>query len=147
MTTMQKRAAHMLGVARYLMRLSKECGLSEEAAQEMYVLGFLHDIGYELASPEEHAEVGGEVLRRAGFEYWEAVKRHGVHQNTPTSMALKMLNVADMHVTAEGQEVSLAERLEDIATRYGEDSPAYRESCLIAEDVKSFQRSMGLPVG
>jgi len=52
------------------------------------------------------------------------------------SEELEILNTADMLIDSTGKEVTVQERLEDIASRYGKDSINYKLSCQIAKQVK-----------
>lgn len=39
-------------------------------AEETWLLGWLHDIGYTLGDNEHHAHLGGELLRRLGYAHY-----------------------------------------------------------------------------
>lgn len=132
------RMAHQLGVAQMLVDQARSYGsYSEQELQDLFVLGYLHDIGYEFAiDPGNHAHAGGEVLKRLGFIYWAEVANHGNPTSTYSSSALDLLNAADMQTSPSGEHVSYAERLQDIADRYGEDSLRYKNARTIIADLE-----------
>lgn len=60
----EDRLHHILGVAKKAYSLAKEMGYTENSARRMFMLGWVHDVGYEfLEAPEEHPNVGAEMLR------------------------------------------------------------------------------------
>lgn len=133
------RMAHQLSVARDLVEHARLRGsYSEQELQDLFVLGYLHDIGYEFATdPDDHAAVGGEVLKRLGFTYWAEVANHGNPESSYSSAELDLLNLADMHTSPTGKRVTYAERLQDIADRHGEDSSRYRNARMIIADLET----------
>lgn len=132
----QDRLKHCVGVARKLYEMSLERGWDIERAKKMFVLGFVHDIGYEFADTQsEHAERGAYVLEQCGFQFVNEVMYHGKVQQTYSSEELYMLNVADFLVGPDGSSVSVIERLNGIAQRYGEDSSQYIEAQKLAQQL------------
>lgn len=133
-----ERMTHQLSVARCLVELAREQGgYSEEELQQLFVLGYLHDIGYGFATdPDNHAHAGGEVLKRLGFIYWAEVANHGNPTSAYSSLELDLLNSSDMHTSPTGEYVTYAERLQDIADRYGEDSLRYKNARTIIADLE-----------
>ncbi len=133
------RMTHQLSVARDLVEQAQSRGTySEQELQNLFVLGYLHDIGYEFATdPDDHAAIGGEVLKRLGFTYWAEVANHGNPESSYSSAELDLLNSADMHTSSTGERVTYAERLQDIADRYGEDSPRYQNARTIIANLES----------
>ena len=113
------RYKHIRGVAELMSEIAPQ-----GKEKEMFLLGMLHDIGY-LYQPKDHNFLGGNLLKEQGYQYWPEVYWHGVPDAKYTSAALDLLNSADMQVNGKGERVSYAERLEDIGTRYGKDSPQY----------------------
>jgi len=106
-------------------------------SEDMFILGILHDIGYEFSNnPIDHATVGGEMLKRNNYRYWEEVFSHG--QSTPkyNSIALDILNTADLLTDKKGNSVTVSERLSDVKFRYGEKSFQYL-------DFKKLAKKMG----
>lgn len=133
------RMAHQLSVARTLVKLAREENAYTEAElQDLFVLGFVHDIGYEFAeNPDDHASVGGELLKRAGFKYWQEVSNHGKPDCSYASPELALLNAADMHTSPAGEYLTYADRLQDIADRYGEASLRYKNAARIIASLEA----------
>lgn len=133
-----ERMAHQLSVARRVVELARERGgYSEEELRQLFVMGYVHDLGYEFAvDPDEHAQVGGEILAQSGFMYAREVVNHGNPAPDHSSPALDLLNAADMQTSPSGERVSYEERLADIAARYGEDSPRTRNAAAIIAALK-----------
>ena len=123
------RILHSLGVAKKMVVIGKERGLSSEELEDLFTLGINHDIGYEFGDGSKHQEVGGLVLKRNGYKYWQEVYYHGFIQNEYSSLFLDILNQADMQIDKLGRDVGYDGRLEDIKSRYGENSEVYRK-CL-----------------
>ena len=72
-----------------------------------------------------HQKNGGLVLKKNGYRYWQEVYYHGIIQNEYTSLYLDILNQADMQIDKMGKDVGYTGRLEDIKSRYGENSKVY----------------------
>lgn len=132
----QDRLKHSIGVARKLYEMSLDRGWDIEKAKKMFVLGFVHDIGYEFADTQsEHADRGAHVLEQCGFQFANEVMYHGKVQQTYSSEELYILNVADFLVGPDGSSVSACERLNGIAQRYGEDSFQYIDAQKLAKQL------------
>ena len=118
---------HMRSVAELMYERALEWTNDEEYAQDMYLLGFLHDIGY-LFGPDEHGASGAELLERNGYVGASSVRYHGKAQVPQDQWTQEVLLVqwCDMSVLPNGEKVSCSERLEDIGQRYGFDSSTYR---------------------
>ena len=131
-----ERYNHIIAVAR-LMRdeILKQSPHNKEKAEEMFVLGLLHDIGYEFGDNTNHNYIGGQVLERQNYKYFNEVKYHGVCDSKYQSAELDLLNYADMHINSNGEYVSFNQRLEDIARRRGEKSQAYISSKKIIDSL------------
>lgn len=130
-TITPERLTHMLHVARTCYQLSHDhFGWDEDKCRQMFVLGLVHDIGYEFVSDQlDHAAVGGEILRSLGFRYHDEVSTHGFlpKEGATPSLESVCLNLADL-----GYPGSVSERLQGIADRYGEDSFQFREAVKLA---------------
>ena len=115
---------------------AEDAGWNKQKCEEMFVLGFLHDIGYEFAEQQcDHASVGGEMLKNQGYKYWKEVSCHGKLDVEYISEELTMLNIADMSIDSTGKEVGASARLSDIASRYGIDSKQYIEAEQLARKI------------
>ena len=101
---------------------------------EAFILGMLHDIGYEFVDEQqEHASAGGRMLKEQGYKYWEEVFYHGIPQDQYDSPMLRLLNYVDMITGPDGTYMSIDERIDDIAKRYGKDSRQEKEAIKLAD--------------
>lgn len=133
----KNRLNHSYQVAKKMMEIGQEMGLSQEELKELFVIGLNHDIGYEF-SPNgvEHNKIGGEILRNSGFKYWKEVYYHGVLTNEYNSIYLDILNYADMQIDKYGNDVGFEKRLNDIEKRYGENSVVLNRCKELINDLK-----------
>ncbi len=133
-----ERLLHSIGVARLMEEISKNIyQWDEEKCQEMFVLGYLHDIGYEYSKIQsEHPVVGGLLLKKSNYKYWREVYYHGRLCDEYQSLELDLLNTADMQINSFGKKVTVEERLIDIKNRYGYDSKQYLEAAELAKRLK-----------
>lgn len=127
----------MFEVGRLCYELARDIfEISEKEAEQMFVMGILHDIGYEFVSNQlEHAQKGGEILKSAGFQHWEPVARHGTENIDVSDHRDLVLNIADMSVGKTGKRIGFNKRLQDIENRYGKDSPQYVTSKNVIEKI------------
>ena len=130
----EDRMKHILAVARLMKENAEEAGLDPE---EMFILGMMHDVGYEFGGSEEHHLVGAGILEKQNYKYYLEVLFHGKPTSEYQSPALDLLNYADMHINKKGEYVTFEDRLQDIANRRGKDSPHYRNCRVIIEGLKS----------
>lgn len=129
---------HSMGVGRKMAQIATKKGLSKEQIEDCFLLGLLHDIGYEYTEDfSEHEHIGGKVLERNGYRYWREVYYHGHPTDEYQSLYLDILNAADQQVDTHGNDVGYENRLKDIKIRYGETSKAYKDSCVLQERLKS----------
>lgn len=130
------RLKHSIEVARLMKKEAEAAGWSAQKCEEMFVLGYLHDIGYEFAERQsDHASIGGELLKKQGYPYWREVACHGKLDVDYDSEELALLNKADMRINSSGQQVSIDMRLQDIGTRYGMESVQYKEAVLFSKKI------------
>lgn len=100
------------------------------------ILGLIHDAAYEFVeNQEEHEHKGGEILRSNGYRYWKEVYYHGNPDSEYDSAELRLLNRADMTTGPDGKDMTIDERLADIAERYGETSSQYINAKLLANKI------------
>lgn len=134
------RILRMTSVAEYMYRNAEKYNLDKD---DMYILGFLHDIGY-LQDSENHQEEGERIMHGAGmnsqkytcFEYVIAHHNQIPDKSLPYiiyKMCL-LLAEADMHINHEGECVPFKKRLDEIKGRHGETSERY----LDAKELVSF---------
>ena len=129
----EAKLLHISAVANLMYERAFEMTGDEKYAEEMYVLGFVHDIGY-IFGAKGHAEAGGDLMTRVGFKYADAVSLHGEGDLDPDRLTQEVMLIqwCDMSVGPGGVRMSVAERLEDIGVRYGTDSKQYREAAKVA---------------
>lgn len=132
------RLLHSIGVARLMEEISRNIyQWNEEKCHEMFVLGYLHDIGYEYSKIQsEHPVIGGLLLKKSNYKYWKEVYYHGSLCDEYQSLELDLLNTADMQINSFGKKVTVEERLIDIKDRYGYDSKQYLEAAELAKRLK-----------
>jgi len=119
---------HSFKVAKLLKELALKDGTMDiQEANKLFTLGLLHDIGYEFGETSNHAELGGNVLKQLNYSYWREVYYHGKSKSSYKSKILDLLNEADLRINPKGDEVSILERLKDVASRHGVNSKAYIE--------------------
>lgn len=122
------RLKHSIAVGRKMVDIGKSRGLKDGKLQELFVLGYNHDIGYEFGVNKNHAKIGGEILKNSGYKYWREIYYHGDANTTYQSLYLDILNLADMQIDKNGKSVSLDERLKSIEKRYGVESDTYKNA-------------------
>lgn len=138
----QNRWQHILGVARkckeFAVRYKPEDG---EFAEDMFLLGMLHDMGYEfMESNASHAFVGGSILKRSGYKYWQEVALHGDESVDNMSDELFILNCADMSTGPSGEDFTFDERLAEIKSRFGAEAIPYKKCVIEVEKLKADKR-------
>jgi len=134
------RIKHCLSVANKMVELGKEKGLSDKQLDELFLLGFLHDIGYQFGISDNHNVIGGNILKNNNYQYWKEVYYHGVPNSDYKSLFLDILNTADMMIDKYGNDVGFDKRLEDIKNRYGEDSIQYINCVKIVDELSSYSK-------
>ena len=134
------RIKHCLSVANKMVELGKEKGLSDKQLDELFLLGYLHDIGYQFGINDNHNVIGGNILKNNNYQYWKEVYYHGVPNSDYKSLFLDILNTADMMIDKYGNDVGFDKRLEDIKNRYGEDSIQYINCVKIVDELSSYSK-------
>ena len=132
------RVKHSIEVARKMEELALEIKPGDvEFAQDMFSLGLVHDMGYQFSKkPEDHAIIGGNILKRQGYKYWKEVHDHSNPDTSYRSTALDILNTADMLTGPAGEDLTIHERLNDIKNRYGKDSIQYINAHIICQQLE-----------
>ena len=131
------RLKHSLAVARKMIEIGKEYNLDDKELQDLFVLGFNHDIGYEYGNNLNHEHIGGEILKKNDYKYWKEVYYHGDINAQYSSLYLEILNKADMQIDKYGNDVGYTKRLEDIKNRYGENSITYKNAEILVAKLRS----------
>jgi len=123
------RLKHSISVGRKMVELGKKYNLTEEDLNNLFLLGYNHDIGYEFEkNGVDHNIIGGNILKENGYKFWKEVYYHGNPDSEYNSLYLDILNEADMQIDKYGNDVGFEKRLEDIKNRYGENSKPYLSS-------------------
>ena len=132
----EDRLRHSIAVARKMVEIAKSKNLSDEDLKNCFIIGYNHDIGYEFTkNGNNHNTIGGEILRN-NFKYWREIYYHGEINVEYKSLYLDILNPADMQIDKYGNDVGYDKRLEDIKSRYGEDSEVYNKCCKIVDKIR-----------
>lgn len=132
----EDRLRHSSAVARKMVEIAKSKNLSDEDIKNCFIIGYNHDIGYEFTkNGNNHNTIGGEILRN-NFKYWREIYYHGEINVEYKSLYLDILNQADMQIDKYGNDVGYDKRLEDIKSRYGEDSEVYNKCCKIVDKIR-----------
>ena len=131
------RLKHSLAVARKMIEIGKEYNLDDKELQDLFVLGFNHDIGYEYGNNLNHEHIGGDILKRNNYKYWKEIYYHGDINAQYSSLYLEILNKADMQIDKYGNDVGYTKRLEDIKNRYGENSITYKNAEILVAKLRS----------
>lgn len=138
----ESRWRHILGVARKAKILADKLKPNNvQYAEDMFLLGIMHDLGYEfIESNASHAYVGGEILKRNNYQFWSEVSLHGDETVKNMSDELFILNCADMSTGPNGENFTFDERLEEIASRFGKDGDAYKKCVVEVEKLRADKR-------
>ena len=124
----ENKLKHSLQVAILCMELAESLGLDKEKVDACFVMGFVHDIGYQdCLNTVDHPNTGKSMIDafiKYSKECTSAIGHHGrIFENL--SIFDVVLNYADLSVNSLGDRVSHDERLDDIKQRYGVDSEQY----------------------
>ncbi len=138
----ESRWQHILGVARKAKILADKLKPNNvQYAEDMFLLGIMHDLGYEfMESNASHAAIGGEILKRSGYQYWQEVTQHGDETVDDMTDELFILNCADMSTGPNGEDFTFDERLKEIAQRFGKDANAYKKCVVEVEKLRADKR-------
>lgn len=143
----ENKLKHSIVVARMCQKLAKEkYSLSDDYSKSCWVMGYLHDIGYEFIDESElfnHSFASGKAVSGAfcmfeNSEFLNAIIMHDKYKEMP-SYALLIMWEADLRVNKEGKVVSIKERMEDICKRY-DDRDLYHHEIKILENLAMIRR-------
>ena len=121
---------HMYSVANYMRENAYKYGLK---ADEMYVVGLLHDIGY-LQGRQNHSSYGAELLSstfgNVNSNVIQAIRLHDTicdewENEAKDNVVLFLLVKADLSIDTQGRFIGRKARLKDIEKRYGRESIEY----------------------
>lgn len=139
----EDRLHHLLGVARLAYQIALNRGHDEKFARKMFLLGWVHDIGYEFSEKnEQHPDIGVDMILSIipyialedfiHSETYQALRKHGKYIVSDMTEEWLIITQADLQVNYKGQTVDVTKRLQDIANRYGEYSDEYLTACDVA---------------
>ena len=133
------RYKHCYSVGKQMYEQAKKMGYDENFCRDMFVLGNIHDIGYELdGSVEGHGTVLSECLKDS-YKYSKELRYHSDFQKEYDSIPMRLLYFGDMTVDGQGNRCTFEERLKDIAIRHGENTEEYR----VSKDLALYLRELG----
>ena len=113
---LNNRAIHSLSVAKLMAKFSH---LINRHPEDMFLLGYIHDIGYAIGGENSnHNLYGGKLLMQNNYPYSKEILNHGIITDY-NSDELTLLNICDMSVNSKGEIVTFENRKKDIAERYG----------------------------
>ena len=131
------RLMHSYNVGLKMIEIGKEYNLSDSDLDSLFVLGLVHDIGYQFSKDtSKHGEVGANILKEQNYKYYKEVYYHGIIEEEYSSLFLDILNMADMQIDKYGNDVGYDKRLEDIKSRYTEESDVYKTCLKLVESLK-----------
>lgn len=124
---------HIVGVARKAYSIALERGHDEHFACKCFMLGWVHDVGYEFsAKGKDHGAISADLVENLvgslDYNSYVAIREHG-HYSSNMSEEFLILNMADMQIDSKGRDVGVTHRLDDIKARYGTYSDEYLTCC------------------
>lgn len=138
----QDKLKHSLAVANKMVEIGKKYSMSSEELEDLFVLGFNHDVAYGISDDVlNHGIIGGDVLKRNGYKYWKEVYYHGKPDCEYNSKYLTILNMADMMIDKFGNDVGYDNRLEDILKRRGKNSIQYTNCVKLVASLKEIEKT------
>lgn len=123
---------HTISVARECRELAKKLRLPKDKQNAAFVMGLLHDIGYEDCGENisEHPEVGYNLIQdylANADEINNAIRNHGRKLDNIGVMDF-ILNFSDLTIDNMGNHVTIYERLETLKNKYGEENSHYKHA-------------------
>ena len=127
----ENKLKHTIGVARRCKELAAERGLSDVEQNACFVMGLLHDIGYEndveiTEHPRESYLMAMSAVLHS-HEILPAIKNHGRKYNDLTIYD-EILNEADLTIDHEGKKTTIQDRLRNIQEHHGIKSEHYKHA-------------------
>lgn len=136
---------HSIAVARTCVEKGKELNLSEAELDACFVMGFLHDIGYEKINSDitKHPQKSYEMICNAQeyrTDILNAIKNHGRCNNEKMTKFDYILNYADLTVDHKGEHVSIDKRVKSIGKWHGEMSEHYIHAKEQADSIYVYEK-------
>ena len=137
----ENKIKHMLGVARKCRDLAINKNLPEDIVDAMFIMGLLHDIGYEYEPDSNHGHRSFEMILHFIKHHElanDAIMTHGLTTpNMTWSIFDEILNHADMTTSYNGEPVDITTRLNGIKQNWPETSVHYKHATEIAEKLQA----------
>ena len=129
--------ARMRIVADKMRNLALERGWGIECANDMYLLGLIHDIGYAVERAD-HCASGARLLERNGYRYAFEVAKHTTMPADASlcSKELLLLWEANLTTDAHGDDISLDEAINCAILKHGTNSYQYKNISAIVDILK-----------
>jgi len=125
---------HNVAVGRFMEEYAEQRLFDSELGKELFVLGCIHDLGYEFAGQYElHRIEGAKILKNSNYKYWKEVYYHGVVQTEYKSLALSLLNLADLIIDDNGNQITIEEKFASVEAKYGKNSAQYKRVTALYE--------------
>ena len=145
-TITDERLKHMRSVAEFMY---KKAGNYDLDRDRMYILGYLHDIGF-LYGPDGHSMHGARMVSKITGSFGDFSNIIAAHEMSPSEYIEKtgqntmprellLLWEADMSVSYDGRPVTYEQKLEEIKNTEGE-GDKYRNAKQIIDYLKGSGR-------
>lgn len=119
-TLSQSKILHSMGVANFLYTYATSHYYDRKTAQDLYLVGLLHDIGYlDNHTGIQHGEKGATILERNGYDkhYCDIIAHHGALTDV-ISEHQQLLWLADLCIDHQGNFIGYESRYNSICQRY-----------------------------
>ena len=129
----ENKIKHSLGVARRCREIAVTLNMTEEEQDACFVMGLLHDIGYEKCDrihTSIHPELSAEMIKnfiKHVDKLLPAIENHG-HKYDNINIYDQLLNSADMTIGFDGNRCTVKERLDGIKHHKGKNSNHYKNA-------------------
>lgn len=138
-----ERMMHNVEVARKCYDIAKRDGYPETFCKKMWMIGYIHDVGYEFTSDyTKHAAMTMEVLNAFDPVFNDSCALHSLalHDkanpgSTVNSVEWRILCTANLTTNTNGQTIDASVRIHDLLECYGELSPEYRSALKTAQQL------------
>lgn len=123
----ENKIKHSLEVARVCAELASQECKDESYIQACFLMGLLHDIGYENGDAKGHSKRSADYIDSMEL-YLEDIKSAIANHGKDIIFANRfseILNKADLQVNSKGERVCAFSRLADIEMRYGSNSTEF----------------------
>lgn len=138
----ENKIKHSLAVARKCREIALHQNSDTEFADAMFVMGLLHDIGYEFEPDSNHGHRSVEMIE-AFIKHLDgckdAIACHGLCFDNWSNYD-EILNQADMSTSYDGTPTTIDKRLEGIREIWGENSIHYKHAIEVSNKLKTLAK-------